>query len=262
MTVSRSWLADCPAWEKREVNRHYKPDEDLLVSEFLPHPISYSEALCRRQRGEPLEYILHHCHIGPLTLKVDRRALIPRQETETLLKLFKGEFPALPAGPLVDCGTGSGFIAAWLKINTSRRVVATDVDQEALSLAAENFQYNDLQVDILQMDRLNGLAGELAGIVANLPYVLSGDDKLQRNVKEYEPDRALFVPGAPLEFYGKFFHQAANKLRPEGQLWLEATPELIQKFMNYLQDCNLEVKFSPHNDLTNRLRYLQLINLD
>ncbi len=258
MTASRSWLADCPAWEEREVQRHYREDLDSLHSKFLPNPIPYREALQRRQAGEPLEYILNHCHVGPLSLQTDSRALIPRPETETMLRKVVAEIESLPAGPLVDCGTGTGLIAAWLAKNTSRRVVATDIDPEALVLAKENFMDNSLEVPVVQSDRLAALSGGLAAVVANLPYVLPGAEKLEEEVKNYEPHRALFIPGPPLQFYGDLFSQALNRLRPGGQLWLEATPLLIEKFTDLLRDFNCTIEIFSHRDLAGRLRYLQV----
>ncbi len=259
MTVSRSWLADCPAWEKREVGRHYNVSTDCLASDFLPTPIPYREALERRRAGEPLEYILNHCHIGPLTLKTDSRALIPRPETETLLRIIGERLNDLPPGPLLDCGCGSGFIAAWLKkYSSSDRVVATDIDPEALKLAQENFSCNGLEVKTVCTDRLEGIRAGLALVVANLPYVLPGAKNLNETVKKYEPHRALFIPTTALEFYGIFFQQAIDKLLPGGELWLEATPKLIKKFNSYLQSCDYRIKIDSHRDLTGRIRYLQV----
>jgi len=83
-------------------------------------------------------------------------------------------------------------------------------------------------------DRLEPVAGPLAAVVANLPYVLPGDPGLQTSVGAHEPDRAWKLETAPEAFYGKLLRQAARRLRPGGELWLELSPSLLDRLESSL----------------------------
>lgn len=222
------WVDGVPGWERREVKRHYNPADRTLDSDFLPEPLPLEEARERRRTGEPLEYLLGHCHVDEMTLEVDGSVLVPRPETETLLRRFRDRLDDLPAGPIVDCGTGSGLLAVGLARRTDRTTVATDRFRNALAVARRNASRNGAgQVLFVQSDRLSSLRSGLAGIVANLPYVLPGSNRLQEAVRDYEPHEALFVPDDPRTFYGTFVRQALDRLREGGELWMEVDEQLL-----------------------------------
>ncbi|MFP4687011.1 MAG: HemK/PrmC family methyltransferase [bacterium] len=260
MKTSPDWLAECPAWENREVDRHFNRRTSSLNSKFIEKEISLEEARNRRRAGEPLEYILGHCHVDGLTIKTDPRALIPRQETETLVRMFSKQLVHLPPGPVVDCGTGSGFIAAWLAAYGNRKIIATDIDAAALELARENFRFNNCRVSIVRADRLSCFSGGIAAIVANLPYVEKDDPGLDANVEKYEPHRALFAGQPLLDFYKEFLSEGAKCLLPSGQLWLEAEPSLIKK-LNKITAASSNWSVRLLKDNQNRLRFLALEKL-
>jgi release factor glutamine methyltransferase len=257
--TSPDWLAKAPGWETREVARHLDPDTAKLSSEFIAENIDFEKAIKRRRAGEPLEYILGHCHIDDLIIKTDSRALIPRPETETLVRFFAGRISNLPSGPLIDCGTGSGFIAAWLAKHTPRDIIATEIDSSALDLARENFHLNNCSVWFLQTDRLSGLSVKTAGIVANLPYVSPGDPDLAEEVEKYEPARALYAGEPLLDFYRDFLKQSHRVLKQNGELWLEVTPDLAKKIKAAADKSSNWSKSKTHPDTHNRYRFLQLI---
>lgn len=251
------WPEEFPGWEQVEVRDHYNPSSETLNSPFQPSPLSLDEARERRLNGEPLEYLLGHCHVGDMTLKCDTRALIPRQETETLLRRFRERLGELPEGPLVDCGTGTGLIAGWLSERTDRYVLATERYREPMELARENLQRNDWKVPLVRTDRLRGIDGPLAAAVANLPYVLPNSEQVAPSVAEHEPDEALFVPGDPESFYGEFIEDTLGKLRPGGELLLEGAPPLFERIEHILAD------MPPHEalfteDTAGRVRYLRM----
>jgi len=244
VTKRPPWFEDRPAWERHEVRKHYDPDDDVLRSEFLSSPVPLDDARSRRQAGEPLEYILGHCHLADRTIKCDQRALIPRVETEYFLHEFVDTASSLPDGVLVDCGTGTGFLAGELSARTGRRVIATERYPDPLSLARENCSLHGWRVGLVRGDRLFGLRGPFAGIVANLPYVLPDSDRLSESVREYEPDRSLFVQDQVIPFYREFIRDARAKLVESGELWMEGAPPLFDRLQSELsvfssEDCTI-----------------------
>lgn len=233
-----SWLADTPDWERREIQRHYRPDSDSLHSSYLSGPVPLAEARERRREGEPLEYILAHCHAGSFTLKTDSRALVPRPETENLVRRVREDLKDRPDGPVVDCGTGSGFIAGMIAGTSSRLIVGVDRFEDPLELARENRRLHGWRIELLRADRLRALAPGLACVVANLPYVRKGSRRLETSVREHEPSTALFAAGDRLSFYEEFHEQAADRLRPGGVLWMELEPDLADRLHGSLRSAS------------------------
>lgn len=220
-TKRPQWIDEAPRWESSEVHHHYDSQKGALDSPFLDSIIPLAEARDRRANGEPLEYLLRHCHTDSFTLKCDSRALIPRVETETLVRRFISRLDKLPPGKLVDCGTGTGFIAGWMAEHTNRNILATERSASAIRLARENCVLNNWDFSLTRTDRLRGVQGPFAAILANLPYVLPGSRRVDETVLDYEPREALVVPEDPVEFYGSFLEDALRKLRPGGELWME-----------------------------------------
>jgi len=154
--------------------------------------------IARREAGEPLQYLEGTVEFGPLTLRIDERALIPRPETERLWEeAVRSLGEAGPGTVIVDLGTGSGCLALALKHAFPRaRVFGTDLSEEALSLAKENAALTGLDVEFLQGDLFvslpPGLEGRIDLVVSNPPYVADGDD-LPAEIRDHEPHRALYA---------------------------------------------------------------------
>ncbi len=158
--------------------------------ELDPSSVARFDALlARRAACEPVAYILGHKDFRRITLRVDRRVLIPRPETELLVEVGL----TLPAGAaVVDVGTGSGAVALALKgERPDLSVWATEVDSDALAVARENGIHLGLDVEFVQADLLIGLDRRFDAVLANLPYVAEGSD-LPPDIAGYEPDLALF----------------------------------------------------------------------
>jgi release factor glutamine methyltransferase len=179
----------------------YLQHERPLSAEELQR---YRDAVRRRLRHEPLQYVLGTAAFRTLELKVDRRVLIPRPETEVLVGAVLAWAAArhgqgLPAASVLDIGTGSGAIALSLAAEGAfARIVATDVSPDALQLARENAGRCGLA------DRVEFRCGPLFGaveagerfavIVSNPPYVAEPDRAmLAPEVREHEPELALFA---------------------------------------------------------------------
>lgn len=178
--------------------------------------------------GEPLQYILGDAPFLGLTLKTDRRALIPRPETEWLVEQVLA-CPAIWADPVprvVDAGTGTGCIAlALAAARPDARVLAVDVDPEALALARENRDRLGLEgrVELRQGNWLEGLpADTFDAVVSNPPYIPTADcGMLERHVRDHEPRRALDGGPDGLDMIRKLAPQALACLKPGRPLWLE-----------------------------------------
>ena len=148
----------------------------------------YEKLIARRERREPVAYILGVKPFRRISLSVDRRVLIPRPETELLAEVAL----ELPAGARVlDVGTGSGAVALAVKDERpDLEVFATDLDAGAIELARANARRLDLAVTFVVGDLTAGLSGD--AVLANLPYVADGAP-LSAEIGRWEPAQALFA---------------------------------------------------------------------
>ena len=145
----------------------------------LDRPLTASEVddaralVVRRASGEPLQYVLGEWGFRRLTLTVDRRALIPRPETEMLVERCLALLDGAPAPRVLDVGTGSGAVAlAIADEHPGARVTAIDVSEQALALAGENAKRTGVAVELLCHDLFAGLpGGDWDLVVSNPPYV-------------------------------------------------------------------------------------------
>ena len=148
----------------------------------------------RREKREPLAYVLGEWGFRRLTLKTDARALVPRPETETLVERVLALVSGIERPRILDVGVGSGAIALALKDERpDARVVGVDVSPDALALARENAERLGLEVELREIDGA-AVAGEgWDVVVANPPYVESLDE-VQQELR-WEPDVALLGSG-------------------------------------------------------------------
>ena len=200
----------------------------LLVDRtfVLTHPdhevndLALEVLLQRRENGEPLAYILGYREFFSRRFRVDPNVLIPRHETEILVETaldFKPEICSV-----LDIGTGSGCIAITLKLERPNwEVWATDISSSALQVARENAETLGADICFRHSDLLSQLDGEMFDlIVCNPPYI-GRDEPLAREVKDFEPDSALFANDSGLSLYHMLAEQAPKHLRPGGQIILE-----------------------------------------
>ncbi|MDA8019947.1 MAG: peptide chain release factor N(5)-glutamine methyltransferase [Thermoanaerobaculia bacterium] len=155
----------------------------------------YLDLVRRRASGEPAAYLVGHREFYGREFRVDPRVLIPRPETEHLIEAVLAL--DLPVGSaILDVGTGSGCIAATLALETSARIVATDLSLDALEVARCNARRLGAKVHFLRTDLLSGLCLDtLDLVVSNPPYVSpEALPTLSPEVTEHEPHLALFAP--------------------------------------------------------------------
>jgi release factor glutamine methyltransferase len=149
----------------------------------------------RRAAGEPLQYVLGEWGFRQLTLTVDRRALIPRPETEVVVERCLALLAGIEEPRVLDVGTGSAAIAlAIADEHPGARVTGVDASVDALSLARENAARTGLEVELVEHDLFDGLpSGPWELVVSNPPYVDPDDGPpLAREVADWEPPIALY----------------------------------------------------------------------
>lgn len=216
--------------EKKAYERH------LLAKTEVPREkeVLFRQVLTRLKNAEPYQYILGFTEFYGLKLEVDESVLIPRQETEELVRWIVDDFAGNKELRLWDIGTGSGAIALACKSNCPEwEVHASDVSAEALRIAGFNATKNDLTVQFFRDNMLAPDLGlcpsELDCIVSNPPYVRETEkEEIHRNVLEYEPALALFVSNEdPLIFYRAVFGLAKTCLKPGGWVYLEINQYLL-----------------------------------
>jgi release factor glutamine methyltransferase len=181
----------------------------------------FREAVIRRAAGEPLAYISGQAGFRRLTLRVDRRVLIPRPETEGLVERLLAR---APEGRVADIGTGSGCIALSLAQEGGyHEVIAVDRSPAALAVARENAGEMDLPVTLVRSDLTSALAsGSLDALAANPPYLTEAEYRaLDPGVRAWEPEAALASGADGLEATFRLLDDARRVLRPGGWLALE-----------------------------------------
>ena len=188
----------------------------------LPKALQVRHAqLCeRRATGEPLAYIVGHKEFFGLDLVVDKRVLVPRPDTETLVEWAIELLPADGAPKVIDLGCGSGAIALAIKHSRPRAEVhATDASTDALDVSRNNATRLSLDVRFLQRSWLEGIDGGYDLIVSNPPYIAAEDPHLAGLA--HEPLAALAAGADGLDDLRAIISQAPANLRPGGWLLLE-----------------------------------------
>jgi release factor glutamine methyltransferase len=215
----------------------------------------YRELVARRARREPVAYILGEWGFRRLTLAIDRRALIPRPETEIVVERALDNLRGLDAPRVLDVGTGSGAIAlAIADEHSGARVTAIDVSPEALSLARENAARTGLAIELLEHDLRAGFpGGPYDLVVSNPPYVeLEELPTLMPDVREFEPHLALVGSGAT----EAVARGALEALEPGGRIVLEVGDGQASATAGFLGDLGYtHVLTTP--DLTGRDRVVE-----
>ncbi len=214
----------------------------------------------RRGNREPLQYILGETEFAGLRLKVDRRALIPRPETEYLIELLSARL-ATPPATILDLGTGTGALALALAAKHSEaRVTAVDKSPDALALAAENAATLNLapRVRFLVSDWFSMLPpGERFDlIVANPPYLAETEVKeAAPEVKDHEPHSALVAAEEGRADLEQILRHGRAFLNAGGLLACETGIAQHARLCEVARECGY-ARIESLRDLTGRDRYL------
>ena len=205
---------------RKRIELYLEFERELSESELTP----LRELVRRRGQGEPLQHLLGTVEFCGLTFRCDKRALVPRPETEELVELVKSESADRKLELILDVGTGSGVIALSLAAAfPDTRLDAIDISDDALALARQNAEQLGLtnRVRFFKSDLMAYVNDVYDVIVANLPYVARGERaSLQREVL-HDPELAVFGGERGDEVVRALIEQAPAHLKPGGLLALE-----------------------------------------
>ncbi|MBJ8325506.1 peptide chain release factor N(5)-glutamine methyltransferase [Streptococcus pacificus] len=170
----------------------------------------------------PAQYLVGEVEFHGARLQVDKRVLIPRPETEELVDLILKENLEDDLSVL-DIGTGSGAIAiALAKEKPSWFVTASDLSSEALALAKENADNNQVEITFSQSDVFSTISESFDLIISNPPYIAKeAINEVDSNVLLHEPHSALFADNNGLAIYEKIAKESKNHLKQNGKIYLE-----------------------------------------
>jgi release factor glutamine methyltransferase len=193
----------------------HRPDTDQLER--------FRAAAARRRGGEPVAYLTGEREFYSLAFQVTPAVLIPRPETELLVDAALARLPEHARSRVLDLATGSGCVAiAIARHRPDARVTATDVSPEALAVARENAAAHQAQIEFLQSDWFQALAGRRFDlIVANPPYLALGDPHLVEGDVRFEPRQALVAGPDGLDGIEILVEQAPGYLAAQGSLLFE-----------------------------------------
>ena len=216
--VDSKWIAE-DILRMTPSELHFQLDRALDAGTYA----QLETLLKRRANGEPLQYILGGAYFMGLRFSVDKRVLIPRQDTETLAESAIIALRGMKKPRVLDLCAGSGAIGISIKtLIPSAEVTLADVSRDALDVAHKNAHDLNADVDIRHGDLFKAVGRDQFDLIAsNPPYIPRGDiDALQKEV-QYEPLLALDGGEDGLDVYRRIAKETPAHLKPEGYVYLE-----------------------------------------
>lgn len=210
--------------------------------------------------GQPVQYALGHAAFYGREFQVDRRVLIPRQETEELVEWVLKDHPSNTKQRVLDIGTGSGAIAVSLNAErTNWDVTGTDISTDALTVAKENAQLYSPAVQLVQSDLFTDVTGTFDIIVANPPYISRGEQSvMDESVVMFEPDVALYADDDGLALYKKMATDLLTFLKPGGAAYFEIGYQQGGKLVDLFGTLP-QVTVTLHQDLSGHDRMIKVL---
>ena len=219
----------------------------------------FQSTLERLKTHEPIQYVLGKTTFMDLEFKVNSSVLIPRPETEELVRLILKE--NLDVKEILDIGTGSGCIAISIAKNfPNAKVTALDISKDALEVAKENAKLNNVSIEFIHADIFEYQPDKKYDIiVSNPPYVLESEKLLMKqNVLGFEPDSALFVEDdKSLKYYEHILNFSFNSSNPIGQIYFEIN-NIKRKALENILNKNNQLKSEFFKDSFKKTRFLKV----
>lgn len=191
----------------------------------------------------PIQYVIEKAYFMDLPFYVNSSVLIPRPETELLVRETIKRISSYQKGKIIDIGTGSGCIAIMLKkFLKNFEIIGIDISDDAIQVAQKNAQHHQVDIHWITQNILDFHSTyfeNIEAIVSNPPYIPSYEHtELKEHVKGFEPCIALFSGENPLIFYEKITELAQHWLKPNGLLAFEVHPHYATQVQNLLENFN------------------------
>jgi len=238
---------------RKRIELYLDFERKLTETELTP----LRDLVKRRSEGEPLQHLLGTVEFCGHVFLCDKRAMVPRPETEELVEFLKSEIQD-PKSEIVDVGTGSGVISLSLAAEfPEARILAVDVSDDALALAQENAAKLNLgdRVQVLKSRLLENVEGAFDLIVANLPYISTQDRHALSREVLHDPEIALFAGTRGDELVRELIADAPSRLRPGGMLALEIGLGQSEALLSALAEKNYR-DICSKNDYNGVTRFL------
>ena len=230
------------------------------------------QMVARRANREPLQHIIGDTSFRGFIIKCDRRALVPRPETEMLVDMAKERLKGIETPLIVEVGTGTAAISiACAKEIAGAKVLATDISEDALSLARENADANELganaegsNLTFAQGDLLDAVKVDqkIDCLIANLPYIPDGEKgKLQPEVDKFDPALALYGGPDGLDLVRKLLQQTEGKLSAGAPILLEIGSEQAEVLKNEAANYPWLEFAGIHKDYCGNIRFVSYKNM-
>lgn len=201
-----------------------------------------------RAQGVPFAYLVGEKEFFDLTLKVNSATLIPRPDTECLVEYALEKIPNDSNLRVLDMGTGAGAIAlAIKKFRPLAKVTASDFSEEALALARENGELNQLDVEWIHSHWFENIRGRYDVIISNPPYIDEEDVHLSQDGVKYEPLTALVAKDHGYSDLKHLIEFAPSYLNDKGWLMLEHGYEQGQRLREFFESCGYH-NIETHQD--------------
>lgn len=203
-----------------------------------------TEIAKERATGKPLAQVIGYTEFLGLRIEVNGDVLCPRPETEELAEKAIVYLKGKKNARVLDLCTGSGCIAVAIAVNTSAEVVASDVSEKALAVAERNAESNGADVKFVLSDAFSDIKGKFDLIISNPPYIPAADiEKLDREVRDFEPRLALDGGKDGLDFYRIIAEDAEKRLESDGVLLLECGQGQARAVADMLKGFDCETYF-------------------
>lgn len=233
------------------------------LKKYIHPEDNIEDAIKRLKNGEPVQYIVGDVNFYGNLIKVNKKVLIPRRETEELVEKtmehLKKLFPNKEIN-ILDIGTGSGCIPITLKKHFPKsKVSAVDISQEALKVAVDNSISNNVDINFIHSDLFENISDKYHCIISNPPYIKE-DEEIMDIVKNNEPHIALYAPNEGLYFYEEILRNANMYVEDKFIIAFEIGETQGQAILNIARKYFPTAKSILEKDLQHLDRFIFIIN--
>lgn len=235
-------------------------DKELTKQEYK----NYKKIIKQLNKGKPIQYITHKAYFYNKEYYVNKNTLIPRPETEVLVnktnELIKEHLKQENIN-ILEIGTGTGIIPITLKhLNKNYTIVATDISKKALKVAKKNQKTYNTDITFIKTDLYKGINKKFDCIISNPPYIEENSKKIEKQVKENEPKKALYGGKDGLDYYRKILKDITKIINKKHIISFEIGENQGKKIKQIVKKYLPNDKVIIEKDYNNYDRYIYILS--